>query len=140
MASVFTQIIDGNLPGHFVWKDSLCVAFMTIGPVKDGHLLVVPREEVDHWDDMPADTALHLMAVSQKITKGLKVAFPSERVGMIIAGFEVPHTHIHLIPVDCMEDFDFTKVFSPSAEALAANAEKVRGALIAQGCSEAEGI
>lgn len=137
MASIFTQIIEGNIPGHFVWKDDTAVAIMTIQPISTGHLLVIPRLEIDHWDDLPPEVVAHLVAVSQKITKGLKQAFPSERVGMIIAGLEVPHTHIHLLPVNALGDFDFAKAKMAEADDLATAAQRIRAALVEQGNQEA---
>lgn len=129
MASVFTKIIAGELPGHFVWEDDVCVVLLTIQPVKPGHLLVIPRAEIDHWDDLPTDTAAHLMKISQKMAKALKTAFPSLRVGMAIAGLEVPHTHIHVFPVDAISDFDFTQAKPAFAEDLQEAADKLRAAL-----------
>ncbi len=137
MASLFTKIIHGELPGHFVWKDDVAVAFLTIQPIRPGHLLVIPRLEVDHWDDLPEDIACHLMAISKRITKGLKDAFPCQRVGLIIAGLEVPHTHVHLLPVDELGDFDFSRARNADAEELAVGAEKIRKALIQLGHDEA---
>ena len=72
MPSIFTRIIDGGLPGHFVWQDELCVGILTIEPINEGHVLLIPRQEVDHWDDLPADTAAHMMLVGQRIAKALK--------------------------------------------------------------------
>lgn len=129
MASVFSKIIAGELPGHFVWQDDVCVVILTIQPIKPGHLLVIPRAEIDHWDDLPAETAAHLMSVSQKMAKALKVAFPSLRVGMVIAGLEVPHTHIHVFPVDAISDFDFTQAKPAFAEDLKEAADKLIAAL-----------
>lgn len=125
MASVFTQIISGNIPGHFVWQDSECVAFMTIAPIRTGHVLVVPRKEIDHWHDLPDALAQHLMIVSKKISKAVEQAFPSARVGLMIAGLEVPHTHIHLIPVDSMADMDFANAKMSDAEPLAEARAKI---------------
>lgn len=129
MASVFSKIIAGELPGHFIWKDEVCVAILTIQPLKPGHMLVIPRAEIDHWDDLPADTAAHLMHVSQKMAKALKATFPSLRVGMAIAGLEVPHTHIHVFPVDSISDFDFTQAKPAFAEELQEAADKLRAAI-----------
>lgn len=129
MATVFTQIINGDIPGHFVWRDELCVAFMTIAPIREGHLLIVPREEIDHWHDLPETLALHLMSVSKKIAKAIEVAYPSERVGMIIAGLEVPHTHIHLMPIDSMDDMDFSRASLCDIEQLKLPADKIRAQL-----------
>jgi len=137
MASVFTQIIDGDLPGHFVWQDDLCVGLLTIQPIRDGHVLVIPREEVNHWDDMEPALAGHVMQVAQQIAKGIKKACPSKRVGLIVAGLEVPHTHLHVIPIDRMGDFDFSRAKSPSPEALGEVAAKLRAALVEMGHSQA---
>jgi histidine triad (HIT) family protein len=129
MASVFTLIMEGTIPGHFVWRDDVCVAIMTIQPIRAGHVLVIPREEIDHWNDVPADVAAHLMQVSQKIANALKKAFPSKRVGLMIAGLEVPHTHIHLVPIDSMSDVNFAFAKNADADSLAQAAEKIKTAL-----------
>ena len=107
MSSIFSRIIEGSIPGPFVHKDAHCVAFMTINPITDGHLLVVPIVEVDQWTDLPADLAAHLFEVSHRIGSALKSAFSCSRVGLIIAGFEVNHCHIHLIPTNSMSDLSF---------------------------------
>lgn len=125
MATVFTQIINGEIPGYFVWEDEQCVAFMTIAPIREGHLLVVPRAEIDHWHDLPEALALHLMSVSKKIAKAIESAYPSERVGMMIAGLEVPHTHIHLMPVDSMGDMEFGRATMADADTLKKAADKI---------------
>jgi diadenosine tetraphosphate (Ap4A) HIT family hydrolase len=138
MPSIFTRIINGELPGHFVWKDAEAVAFLTIQPIRDGHLLVIPRAEIDHWDDLPEPLSNHLMSVSQRITKALKAVYPCQRVGLIIAGLEVPHTHIHLLPIDELSDLSFAAAKSTTAEALQANAAQIRAALRQQGNAEAE--
>ncbi len=129
MATIFTQIIEGNIPGHFVWQDDLCVAIMTIQPIRTGHVLVIPREEIDHWNDLPDDLAAHLMLVAKKIANAIKQAFPSTRVGLIIAGLEVPHTHLHVVPVDTLGDFDFSGLDFAEADALAEASEKIKQAL-----------
>ena len=108
MSSVFTLIIKGDLPGAFVWEDDRCVAFMSINPISHGHTLVVPRDEVDQWIDVPSDLQQHLFEVAKKIGVAQKQAFGSLRIGMVIAGFEVPHMHIHLIPTNTMSDMDFS--------------------------------
>lgn len=126
MATVFTQIINGDIPGHFVWEDDVSVAFMTIAPIREGHVLVVPRDEIDHWHDLPEALAQHLMSVSKKIAKAIETAYPSERVGMMIAGLEVPHTHIHLMPIDGMDDMDFARATQCAADTLKRSADKIR--------------
>jgi histidine triad (HIT) family protein len=129
MASIFTKILAGELPGHFVWKDDLCFAIMTIQPIRAGHLIVIPNMEVNHWDDVPPATAAHLMQVSQILAKAIKAVIPCKRVGVTIIGLEVPHTHIHLIPIDNMGDLDFKNAKAASPEALAASAESICKAL-----------
>lgn len=137
MASVFTLIMEGKIPGNFVWKDDKAVAILTIQPIRQGHVLVIPRAEVDQWSDLPLDLASHLMQVSHKIANALKVAFPAKRVGMMIAGLEVPHTHIHLVPMDSMDDLSFAFAKNADGEVLKKTAEKIRGILVQQGCAEA---
>jgi histidine triad (HIT) family protein len=138
MASVFSLIMDGKIPGNFVWQDDKAVAILTIQPIRAGHLLVIPREEIDHWTDLPLDLAAHLMQVSSKIGNALKVAYPATRVGMMIAGLEVPHTHIHLVPIDSMEDLSFAKAKSADADELKAVAQRIRAVLLEQGHLEAQ--
>lgn len=138
MASIFTQIMNGELPGHFIWRDDKAIAIMTISPIKPGHCLVIPVEEINHWDELPADLAAHLMLVAQKVAKGLKATYSPKRVGVMIAGLEVPHTHLHLIPVDELTDFDFSLQKPATSEQLAVEAEKIRVALKELGCSEAD--
>jgi histidine triad (HIT) family protein len=130
VSTLFTRIIDGELPGRFVWRDDEVVAFLTINPIAPGHTLVVPRAEVDHWVDLDPQLAQRLMAVSQVVGQAQMAAFSPTRVGMIIAGLEVPHTHLHLIPIDTEADLSFAKADpSPSPEALDAAAERLRAAL-----------
>ncbi len=131
MASIFSRIIDGELPGHFVWQDEHCVAIMTIQPIKPGHLLVIPRREIDHWDDMPDGLSAHLMSVSGKLAKVLKQVYSCRRVSLQIVGLEVPHTHLHLVPIDEMRDIDFSRAAMADSDALAAEAEKIRAAVAA---------
>lgn len=106
MASIFTRIINGEIPGRFVWRDDQCVAFLDITPISEGHLLVVPRQETDRWHDLPPETAAHLFAVAHRIAAALDQISTRSRVGLMIAGFDVPHTHIHLFPADSMAQFN----------------------------------
>jgi histidine triad (HIT) family protein len=98
MPTIFTRIIGGEIPGTFVWRDEQCVVFLSINPMAHGHCLVVPIQEVDHWVDADSDLIAHLFEVTRVIGVALKEAFGCERVGVIIAGYEVPHTHIHVMP------------------------------------------
>lgn len=104
MSSVFSRIIAGELPGRFVWKDDKVVVFLTVAPVKPGHALVVPRDEVDKWTDLPVDTLARLTEVAQIIGQAQQKAWQAPRAGLVIAGFEVPHTHIHVIPAWSEQD------------------------------------
>ena len=130
MPTIFTRIIDGELPGRFVHRDDTCVAFLSIAPIRTGHTLVVPIEEVDHWVDLEPATAAHLMQVAQRIGRAQMAAFRPTRVGMVIAGMEVPHTHLHVIPIDSEADLRFDRADpSTPGEALDDAAERLRAAL-----------
>ena len=107
MPTIFTRIIAGEIPGTFVHRDDRCVAFLSINPLAHGHTLVVPIAEVDHWVDLPEDLAAHLFAVAHRIGKAQQKAFGCERVGLIIAGYEVPHTLLHVIPTEHMGQLNF---------------------------------
>jgi histidine triad (HIT) family protein len=134
MATLFTSIINGDIPGRFVWRDDRAVVFLTIAPIRPGHALVVPIEEVDHWIDLDPDLASHLMVVAREVGRAQQAAFEPERIGLIVAGLEVPHTHLHLIPIDSEGDLSFSKAdHSPDAAALDDAAERIRAALRAQG-------
>lgn len=130
MASVFTRIIDGELPGRFVHRDDRCVAFLSINPLRPGHVLVVPRVEVEHWIDLDGDEWRHLCAVAQRIGEALHRAYQPTKVGMMLAGLEVPHVHIHLVPIDVESDLSFANADpDPDPAELDAVAETVRAAL-----------
>lgn len=129
MTTIFTRIIDGELPGTFVWRDEVCVAFLSIGPLRPGHALVVPHAEVDHWLDLDPETNAHLMKVAQVIGEAQMVAFEPTRIGLIIAGMEVPHTHLHVIPIRTEADLSFSNASSATSDELEANAARIRSAL-----------
>ena len=107
MASVFSAIIAGDLPGRFVYQDETVVSFLTIAPLNPGHVLVVPRAEVDHWESVYPALFTHLMTVSQRIGRAVKAAFEVDRVALAIAGLEVPHLHVHVFSLAQLSDFDF---------------------------------
>ncbi|WP_434613247.1 HIT family protein [Arthrobacter sp. A5] len=130
MATLFSRIIAGEIPGRFVWKDDDLVAFLTIGPLTDGHTLVVPREEIDRWTDAPAPLLARLTAVAQTIGQAQVQAFGADRAGLVIAGFEVEHLHVHIFPAYSMADFDFSRVDNaPDPAVMDVNAQKLRAAL-----------
>lgn len=107
MPTVFTRIINGEIPGTFVHRDQHCAAFLSINPLAHGHTLIVPVEEIDHWVDLPPDLAAHLFEVAHRVGRAQLAAFGCRRVGVIIAGYEVPHAHIHVIPTEHMGQLDF---------------------------------
>jgi histidine triad (HIT) family protein len=107
MPTLFTHILNGDIPGTFVYRDDQCAAFLSINPLADGHVLVVPVEEVDHWVDLSPTLSEHLFKVSHHLGIAIQKAFPCERVGMIIAGYEINHCHIHLIPTNTLGQFNF---------------------------------
>jgi len=130
MPSLFSRIIAGELPGRFVWRDDVCVAFLSIAPLRPGHTLVVPIEEVDHWVDLDSDTAAHLMLVAQRIGQAQQEAFAPARVGLIIAGMEVPHCHLHVVPIDREADLHFANAdASVPPDVLDSAADALRAAL-----------
>lgn len=137
MATLFTRIIRGELPGRFVWRDARCVAFLTIAPLRPGHTLVVPIREVDHWLELEPSEAEHLMSVAQKVGQAVQAAFSPVKVGLMIAGLEVPHVHLHLVPIHELRDLDFARAEnSPAPAAMDAAAAKLRAALRAAGHAE----
>lgn len=112
MSTVFTKIIDGELPGRFVWSDDRAVAFLSINPLAPGHVLVVPRAEVDQWVDADAALLAHLTAVAHAVGEAVRTVFAPPRVGLLVAGFEVPHLHLHVFPAADMAAFDFANAAS----------------------------
>ncbi len=136
MATLFTRIIDGELPGRFVWRDDRAVAFLTISPIQPGHTLVVPRVEVDNWLDLDPALAAHLMTVAQTVGNAQRDVFGRDRIGLIIAGLEVPHVHLHVVPITTEADLDFGRADpDPSPEALDDAAADLRSGLRGLGAS-----
>lgn len=130
MPSVFTMIINRDLPGRFVYEDDDVVAFLTIEPMTQGHTLVVPRAEVDNWQDLDPELFNKVMAVSQKIGRAVCKAFDTARAGVIIAGLEVPHLHVHVFPARNLSDFGFANVDrNPTPESLDEAQAKIIAAL-----------
>lgn len=130
MPTLFTRIINREIPGRFVYEDEQCVAFLTIAPIRPGHTLIVPRAEIDHWLDLPPALTAHLFQIAQKVGRAIQHAFPCEKVGLLIAGLEVPHTHLHLVPADTIGDLDFARQNASTSPAeLDAAADLIRAAL-----------
>jgi histidine triad (HIT) family protein len=97
----------GEFPAEFVWKDELCVAFLSNRPLRLGHTLVVPRLEIDHWLDLEPGLLAHLVNTAQAIGKAQMAAFEPARIGLLLAGLEVPHVHFHVVPIERSSDLDF---------------------------------
>ena len=130
MTTIFSRIIAGQIPGTFVHRDDRCVAFMSINPLARGHVLVVPIDEIDHWVDAPPDLVAHLFGVVHRIGLAQRQAFDCERVGVIIAGYEVPHAHIHVIPTQHMGQLSFENAAtSVDLDDMEAAAAAIRDAL-----------
>ena len=130
MASVFSKIIAGELPGRFVWQDDDVVSFLTINPFTEGHVLVVPRQEVDHWQNVDDDLWAKVNDVARVMGRAVCAAFDAPRAGLMIAGLEVPHLHLHVFPAYSLEDFDFaTAAKDPSHDSLDRAQHKIKAAL-----------
>jgi diadenosine tetraphosphate (Ap4A) HIT family hydrolase len=130
MTTVFTKIINRQLPGRFVYEDDEVVAFLTIQPMTQGHTLVVPRAEIDQWQDTDKAAFSRVMSVAQLIGKAVCRAFDAQRAGVIIAGLEVPHLHVHVFPTRSLSDFGFANVDNnPSPASLDEAQAKIKAAL-----------
>ncbi|MBF8171768.1 HIT family protein [Streptomyces olivaceus] len=141
MTTLFSRIIAGELPGHFVWQDPEVVAFLSIAPLRPGHTLVVPRREVDRWTDADGALLTRCFEVAQAVGQGVQQAWNAPRAGLVVAGFEVPHLHIHVAPVWDMSDFDFSKAEQEDdPSVLAEAAAKLRAALLELGHEQARDL
>ena len=137
MPTIFTRIIDGEIPGTFVWRDDRCVVFLSINPLARGHALVVPVAELDHWVDGDPALVAHLFEVARVIGVAQQAAFSPARVGLIVAGYEVPHMHVHVIPTDSMAQLSFANAAaSVDRDDLDAAAEAIRDQLRSLGRAE----
>jgi histidine triad (HIT) family protein len=136
--SIFSRIIAGELPAQFVWKDEVCVAFLSNRPLKPGHALVVPRLEVDHWLDLEPGLLTHLASTAQTIGRAQMAAFKPARVGLLLAGLEVPHVHFHVVPIQSSSDLDFgNQDPHPDPAMMADAAQSLRAQLQRLGFSKA---
>lgn len=130
MPSIFTKIIRGEAPGRLVWRDERAVGLLSVAPLRPGHTLVIPVEEIDHWLDVEPALMQHLTSVAQKLGQAVQQAFRPEKVGLMIAGLEVRHVHLHLVPIHTLGDLDFSKADKHATPAaLDAAAEQLRAAL-----------
>jgi diadenosine tetraphosphate (Ap4A) HIT family hydrolase len=130
MASVFTKIINREIPGRFVYSDDEFVGFLTIAPVTQGHTLIVPRAEIDQWQDVDPAVWGRIMALSQRVGQAVMTAFDAPRAGLLIAGLEVPHLHVHVFPAYTLGDFNIAGADpNPSPESLDEAQAKIVAAL-----------
>jgi histidine triad (HIT) family protein len=127
--TLFSKIIDGAIPGTFVWRDERCVAFLSINPLGTGHTLVVPIAEYDHWVDLPPDLNQRMFSVAQVIGAAQTRAFSCDRIGLIVAGYEIPHVHVHVIPTTSISQFNFANQGDATPAELEAVATPLRAAL-----------
>ena len=126
MASLFTKIINREIPGHIVAEDDQFIAFLDIMPLVSGHTLVVPKKEIDYIFDHDDKTLSEMMVFAKQVAKAIKKTIPCKRVGIAVIGLEVPHTHIHLVPMNSMDDINFTRPkLRPTQEELANTAKKI---------------
>jgi len=126
MASIFSKIIAGEIPSHKIAEDEQYYAFLDIFPVAKGHTLVVPKKEVDYIYDLDDETLAGLHIFAKKVAKAIEKAVPCQRIGVAVVGLEVPHAHVHLIPINSMADMNFANKKKMSQEELAQIAEKIR--------------
>lgn len=129
MASIFTKIINHELPAYRVFEDDLIIAILALDQVNPGHVIVIPKEEVNHWFDVPEKAFIRCQLVAQKIAKAQKIVTECPRVGTITAGFEVPHYHLHLIPAWSIPDLDFKRAQRLSTEKMTELCEKLKAEL-----------
>jgi histidine triad (HIT) family protein len=130
MASIFTKIVQGEIPAHKVAETEKYLAFLDVNPLVQGHVLVIPKKEVDYLFDLEDEEYAELMLFAKIVASGIKKAVPCKRVGVAVIGLEVPHVHVHLVPLNQMNDINFSRAkLSPSQEELALTATKIREAI-----------
>lgn len=129
MPSIFSRIVAGEIPAHRLREDDRFLAFLDVRPIRPGHSLLIPKEEIDHFFDLPDDMLGALMVFAKPVANAIREVTGAARVGCAVVGVEVPHAHLHLIPVDGVGDIDFRKASEASQEDLAAMAERVRAAM-----------
>lgn len=129
MASIFSRIIAGEIPCHKIAENDQYFAFLDVFPCAIGHVLVVPKQEIDYLFDLSDELYVGLMAFAKQIEPAIRKAVPCKRVGVAVIGLEVPHAHVHLIPMNSMSDMDFHNKLKLSPEELAETAAKIRSFL-----------
>ncbi len=129
MTTLFSRILAGELPGQFVHEDEQCAVFLSVHPLSEGHSLVVPREELDDWLACPDGLRDHLFAVAQRVGRAIRTVFAPPRVGLVLAGFEVPHLHVHVFGAYGLQTFDFAQARAATQDELAEVAARLRAAM-----------
>lgn len=129
MTSIFTKIINGEIPCHKIAENEKFLAFLDIMPLREGHTLVIPKTEIDYIFDIEDAILAEMIVFAKSVAKKIKNSIPCNRIGVTVIGLEVPHAHIHLIPINTLSDMDFTKEkLNPGADSLSATAKKIREA------------
>lgn len=130
MATIFSRIISGEIPSHKIAENENCFAFLDISPLVEGHVLVIPKKETDYIFDLQENDLSELMVFAKTVAVALKKAVPCKKVGVSVIGLEVPHAHIHLIPMNEVSDMNFAKTkLNPPVAALSAMAERIKSYL-----------
>jgi len=130
MASIFTKIINRDIPGHIVAEDDQFIAFLDISPLVHGHTLVVPKLEIDYLFDLEDEDLAALNIFAKRVAVALKKVIPCQRIGVAVIGLEVPHVHIHLVPMNSMGDINFSRPkLKLTSDELATIAQKIAGAV-----------
>ena len=127
MASIFSKIVSGEIPSHKIGETDDFLAFLDISPLVKGHTLVIPKDEIDYFYDLEDEMMIRLMLFSKRIARAIQAAIPCQRIGISVIGLEVPHTHVHLIPINTIDDMNFSREkLEINQEELAEIAEKIR--------------
>ncbi len=127
--TIFSRIVAGEIPAHKIAETDQFLAFLDVNPTTTGHTLVIPKQEIDYLFNLDNELYLGLMAFAKRIAPAIEKAVPCRRVGVAVIGLEVPHAHIHLIPLNSMADMDFSHKISPTQEQLAETAAAIRAQL-----------
>lgn len=126
MPTLFTKIINGEIPCHKIYEDERFLAFLDIRPIHPGHTLVIPKKEIEYFFDLDAELLKGIMLVAQKIARAIKKEVACKRIGVMVAGIEVPHAHVHLVPIWEVADLDFAKARPAEHNDLAQMAQRIR--------------
>jgi len=129
MTSIFSKIIQRDIPGHIVYEDEYTIAILTINPINPGHTLIIPKVEINHFLDVPEPFYSKVFSNAKFIGQAIHKVAKSKRIGAIIQGLEVPHFHLHLVPLNSPADMDFRNSKSPSQEELKETCEKIKATL-----------